>query len=675
MKNQRVFDASSTSCFLRTFCVAALLLTLGACGSSGGNGNDNGSGNGNGSGNSGGNGSGDAPEVRLLGVLEDVHGSEPWKTDGTADGTVMVKDINPAPGVSSVGSDFTPFKGAFYFKGNDGVHGSELWKTDGTDAGTVMVKDINPATEPLFDPATGQTSGPEDFTVFNGALYFATDDGTNGYELWKTDGTADGTVMLKDINPTAGAGSFPAAFIVFNGNLYFHADDGEHGDELWRTDGTADGTVMVKDINEQPGMSSFPSHLIVLNDRLYFTADDAVHDKELWKTDGTSDGTVMVKDINTATTSGSMILEPAVFHNALYFQAFDGVNGSELWKSDGTADGTVMVKDIYPGGSSSPAGLVVFNDALYFNADDGVNGREPWKSDGTEAGTAMVKDINPGAQAASLPYGFTAFNGALYFRADDGAHDMELWKTNGTSDGTVLVKDINMAGGSSIYNFMVLNGGLYFIADDGVNGKALWKTDGTDAGTHLVKDFCPDLCVIPTPPVNTRSVALPKTGHTTCTDDSGTTIDCAGTGQDGELQTGVAWPAPRFSVDSTGDCMTDNLTGLMWQRNPAASGTWQEALDYSNNLDACGFTDWRLPNRKELRSLINYATNSMAWLLDQGFGNLNLVGGGLYAGDHWTSSSVAANPTDAWMMILINGVLFPEVKTESNAIWAVRAGN
>ena len=127
-----------------------------------------------------------------------------------------------------------------YFSANDGVNGAELWKTDGTEAGTVMVKDIN---------TTGSGSNPFGFTVLNGTTYFAANDGMNGLELWKTDGTTAGTVMVRDINAAAGTGSNPFGFTVFNGALYFNAGDGATGRELWKTDGTAAGTRLVRDIN------------------------------------------------------------------------------------------------------------------------------------------------------------------------------------------------------------------------------------------------------------------------------------------------------------------------------------------------------------------------------------------------------------------------------------------
>ena len=99
------------------------------------------------------------------------------------------------------------------------------------------------------------------------------------------------------------------------------------------------------------------------------------------------------------------------------------------------------------------------------------------------------------------------------------------------------------------------------------------------------------------------TVDLPKTGQTTCYDASGNVIDCAETGQNGDIQAGVDWPEPRFEDNGDGT-ITDHLTGLVWLKNAGCAGlmNWYDALTYCNNLahGSCGLTDgsvaggWRL---------------------------------------------------------------------------------
>src|SRR5947209_7839953 len=120
-----------------------------------------------------------------------------------------------------------------------------LFVTDGTSTGTHLLKNITP-----------------DFSssvVIGDTAFFLANNGTNGTELWESNGTVAGTFMLADINPGAG-GSFPAYLVNVNGMLFFEANDGSHGTELWESDGTAAGTFMVTDI--RPGTSgSSPADL------------------------------------------------------------------------------------------------------------------------------------------------------------------------------------------------------------------------------------------------------------------------------------------------------------------------------------------------------------------------------------------------------------------------------
>lgn len=457
--------SSALTDILRVSCLSIPLITLGGCGpaENGGNGSV---------------GSGGETAVVLFSANDGVTDHELWKTDGTQEGTVLVKDINPSGGSSPSAS--VPLNGFNYFAANDGVNGNELWKTDGTPEGTVLVKDINPGTA---------DSSPTSFIQYNGALYFQADDGVSGTELWKTDGTADGTVLVKDISPAEVTYKLNK-FVVYNGMLYFIVSDSR----LWKTDGSADGTVPVKDINVY-------SNLAIFNGELYFGAVDGGNDAGLWKSDGTETGTVLVRLIDTVFGGTSIPNNLIVNNGLLFFRAGDSVyeSISVLWKSDGSAEGTTVLKKFNPprAGRQVPVYFSVLNGELFFNADDGVHGYEVWKTDGTVEGTTMVKDIHPVSSVEMIPsypygpYGFTVFNDALYFNGNDGVNGTELWKTDGTPEGTIMVKDINPTNDtySRPVNYTVFNNALYFQADDGVNGAELWKTNGTEAGTILVKDI------------------------------------------------------------------------------------------------------------------------------------------------------------------------------------------
>jgi ELWxxDGT repeat protein len=390
-----------------------------------------------------------------------VHGSELFKSDGTAAGTVLVKDINPGSASSSL-SNMTPVGGTLYFAADDGVHGYELWKSDGTAAGTVMVKDINPGSA---------NSLPESLTNVNGTLFFSAYDGIHGRELWKSDGTAAGTVIVADINPRSDS-SVPLRLTNVNGTLFFAANDGKHGRELWKSDGTAAGTVMVKDIkltediyrvfgshgiSKSPG-SSDPNNLTNVNGTLFFIATDG-NGYELWKSDGTAAGTVSVVanvDYNSQLTA---------VNGTVFFNGPDGTYKS-LWKSDGTAAGSTIVAPV--AAEDETGDLANVSGTLFFKA-----GNQLWKSDGTTAGTGLVKDIYPGNNYVGS-WQLTNVNGLLYFTANDGVHGWELWQSDGTDAGTVM-QDINPGSASSSPNYLVAwNNKLYFSANDGIHGNELW---------------------------------------------------------------------------------------------------------------------------------------------------------------------------------------------------------
>lgn len=122
-------------------------------------------------------------------------------------------------------------------------------------------------------------------------MYYArASDSAHGDELWRTDGTVDGTRLVADLRPGAD-GSWPTELTVLDGSLYFRAN-GPLGSELYRSDGTAEGTQLVRDLH--PRGHSSPTGLVTANDLLYFRARDESQDDILWQSDGTAAGTVPV---------------------------------------------------------------------------------------------------------------------------------------------------------------------------------------------------------------------------------------------------------------------------------------------------------------------------------------------------------------------------------------------
>ncbi|MAT41456.1 MAG: hypothetical protein CL609_03870 [Anaerolineaceae bacterium] len=288
-------------------------------------------------------------EDRLFFVANDgIHGEALWSSDGTNEGTNLVKDIIPGTGSTPL-SNLTAVNDKLFFTTNDGIHGEELWVSDGTADGTVLVKDIYP----------GETDSINyydefSFTAYDNNLFFFANDGVHGYELWRSDGTTDGTMMVKDISLGANNSIeyyYNSSLVISNDMLFFQATDSISGRELWRSDGTEDGTVLVKNIYPGGG-GSYPQNITAVNNTLFFTAEDDIHGRELWRSDGTEEGTVLVKDITTG-QNNTDLEELTAVNNTLYFIAYQDAYGYELWRSDGTDEGTHMVKDLLPGSGSS----------------------------------------------------------------------------------------------------------------------------------------------------------------------------------------------------------------------------------------------------------------------------------------------------------------------------------
>jgi hypothetical protein len=178
--------------------------------------------------------------------------------------------------------------------------------------------------------------------------------------------------------------------------------------------------------------------------------------------------------------------------------------------------------------------------------------------------------------------------------------------------------------------------------------------------------------------VNGVGVGVAKTGQTTCWNASGTAISCTGTGQDGAVQKGVS-VSPRFT-DNLNGTVLDNLTGLVWLKNANCFGaqTWTNALSNANTLAnlACGLSDgsvardWRLPNVKELQSLIDFGQFFPALPPGSPFS-------GVLSGGYWSSTTDASIPANAWIVNLGAGDVANGPKSggvQVPLVWPVRGG-
>lgn len=382
-----------------------------------------------------------------------------WKTDGTAAGTVpFLPDLQGA-------IRFFPAGGTLYFFRNcPGAGPCELWKSDGTLAGTVKVKT-------LPSPATGDVPSP----AKAGGLLFFSFPGADR-ELWRSDGTEAGTFRIGSFD---GLSVSPAAGEI-GGTLLFGASEGGSGLELWKSDGTGAGTARVKDIWPGP-IGSEPGAMVSLGETVFFTARDESAGRELWKTDGTEAGTVRVADIWPGADSANISSIVRV-GSALFFSAEDST-GSGLWKSDGTAAGTGRV-DGFPYGGYGPEYLTSANGLLFFNAIDDEHGLELWRSDGTGAGTFLVKDIEPGP-GWSYPQYLTASGGTVFFYGMYPGSSGELWKSDGTAAGTVLVRELIRKESAAPFQLTGSGDQLFFGVRERPYERSLWKSDGTAAGTSL----------------------------------------------------------------------------------------------------------------------------------------------------------------------------------------------
>jgi ELWxxDGT repeat protein len=419
-----------------------------------------------------------------------VNDAELWITDGTEAGTRKIKEIHPTGSAAPTG--LVVAGNTLFFLASDGVHGNEPWKTDGTEAGTVLVKDVRPGSSGSA-PAFGNELR---VAAIGTQAFFAADDGVHGLELWKTDGTEAGTVLVKDGLPGS-TGSNPFRLRAAGNKVFFTARPGTTGLEPWVSDGTEAGTFLLQDIYAGEASSNV-TEFHPYGQGVVFAATDALHGRELWASDGSVPGTARVAELFAGVGSTLDLGGLSIAGGHIYFSAATATSAGEPGISDGTAAGTRILQDLQPGtASSAPSGILISGARAFFSADDGETGRELYVTDGTAAGTARITDLDQGP-LDGVRGAFTEVGGSVFFPGYTPEDGTELWVYQGKALSAFQVRDINPLPGQGGFDGVpspgagaALGSNLYFAANDGVSGVELWTSNGTARGTYRVVDLVP----------------------------------------------------------------------------------------------------------------------------------------------------------------------------------------
>jgi len=403
---------------------------------------------------------------RVLFAPTSIQSGSLWVTDGSEAGTVLVTKLY-------IDTRFmVALGGAVYFVATDTVRGlivPVLWRSDGTAEGTKKVADVD---------------GVFDMREAAGRLWMSVDRSAP-VELWGSDGTTAGTRRLASADPSA-------PFVAFNGRVYFAAWDEAHANEPWSSDGTPEGTSIMANLEPDIAPSSSPAPIIATSDHLLFVASNDDGFRSFWTTDGTAAGTQPFPRVLTA---------PARLGDAVLF-----TSEGELYRTDGTAEGITFVAMLRFTASTDKVGTA--GGLIYVTTD--LNGdQELWASDGTSGGTRRIGDeifSTPGIDVAGhLVY---QADGFLWEIAGYGAPraitsaSSVAWiaqaggKIFYAVGGDLYVTDGTLTGVRRIASFLktptvlgTVDDRLLLAADDGVNGQELWVSDGTAAGTQLVRDI------------------------------------------------------------------------------------------------------------------------------------------------------------------------------------------
>lgn len=363
-----------------------------------------------------------------------------------------------------------------------------------------LVKDINPGAGDGIAWQESSIAPPTLRMVSNGIfVFFKANDGVHGEQLWRSDGTDRGTIMLTE-PPSDGQSELYEPVVDGLGRVFFRHGDPTHGNELWVSDGTTSGTHMCFDLC--PGaQSGVQSHLATLGDRVVFTGSTPAA-SGIWISDGATSGTHLLKDHLAGADALTTVNLICVHEGMIYYTGYRGTN-MELWQSDGTTSSTKLFSVLpryyappFPQMTSLQSGLLFVLGNGY-----GTTG-VPCLASGSGNPAAIIDQdfIKYPDSTVLLP---VSHQGKVYFAATFfvGAPYNDMFGTSiyrVADDGSITTRTAIGAHGSiSEPNtpLAMIDAGekmlLWTMDRHGASSTAgaLFSCDGTDEGTNLLKNL------------------------------------------------------------------------------------------------------------------------------------------------------------------------------------------
>lgn len=261
-----------------------------------------------------------------------------WLIEGNT-----LKPFDLVPDETDLYFNGVEFNGFYYMAGKENAHGCELWRTDGTPQGTTLFKDLDPANTSSHNNELNSGS-PNGFQIIDGKMFFGSDQG-----IWTSDGTSNGTVLIKPIENVNHNYSYGWTNILFgrtpihgtlNGKYFIAIENTEYGNEIWVSDGTETGTYVLN-IFEGSGYGlsrEKPKPMAILDNQLYFAADNGQLGQELWRTDGTIEGTTIIKDINAGVRGTELLSLESIDDQLLFISQTSDHKNTTLYSFDKNAN-------------------------------------------------------------------------------------------------------------------------------------------------------------------------------------------------------------------------------------------------------------------------------------------------------------------------------------------------